>query len=320
MSTLLSAAVRDALVATVRGRVRFDEPLRRHLSFKVGGPADAFVEPSDDADLLAAATFASTHALPLVILGGGTNLVASDLGVRGLVLNLEVGFSEARVERDVFGPGEHRLVVGGGLGTFRLLKLCKTERLEGMEYLAGVPGTMGGAVRMNAGTFAGEIVTNCESVTRLMWQPEVQLVTVPAAAMGFAYRHSNLGPRDIVVRAAFRVRTAANDAFAERIDDIIRRRKATQPVELPNAGSIFKNPPGDYAGRLIEAAGLKGTRRGGAEISPKHANFIVNVGDATAQDIVDLAESVRAVVRAQFGVDLEWEVKRVGEWPEVHAS
>lgn len=306
--------IRQQLIESTRGTLRFDEPLSRYTSFKVGGPADVIVQPVDEDDLLNTMRLCYSGQIPFVILGGGTNVLYSDSGVRGLVIHLRKGFNAITLEPDVFGSGSHRLIVGGGTGTFKLLKRCKDQHLQGMEYLAGVPGTMGGAVRMNAGTFAGEIVTNCEWVRKLTWVPEPRVITVPASEMGFTYRQSNLQVNEIVTQAAFRVQQSDDGKFIDDIKDIITRRKATQPVHLPNAGSIFKNPPGDYAGRLIEAAGLKGERIGAAEVSPMHANFIVNLGGATATDVKLLADKVQKVVQDQFQVTLEWEVKLLGDW------
>ena len=306
--------MRQQLADTTRGTLRFDEPLSRHTSFKVGGPADVMIQPQDDNDLLNTMQICHSNKIPFVILGGGTNVLYSDSGVRGVVIHLRRGFDAITVEPDVFGPGNHRLIVGGGTGTFQLLKRCKDNHLQGMEYLAGVPGTMGGAIRMNAGTFAGEIVNNCEWVRKLTWSPGPVIVTVPGSEMGFEYRQSNLAANEIVTQAAFRVQQSDDGKFIDDIKHIIKRRKSTQPVHLPNAGSIFKNPPGDYAGRLIEAAGLKGERIGDAEVSPMHANFIVNLGSASAADVKMLADRVQAVVEKQFQVRLEWEVKLLGDW------
>jgi UDP-N-acetylmuramate dehydrogenase len=306
--------IRQRVTKEVDGRIRFDEPMKRHTSFKVGGPADVLVEPEGENALVRLLAICQEHEQPITILGGGTNVLYSDKGVRGVVLSLRHGFTEITVEVDAFSAGCHRLIVGAGVGTFKLLKYCRDHYLQGMEYLAGVPGTLGGAVRMNAGTYAGEIVDNCEWVRKVTWDPEPDLVTVTSDEMGFAYRQSNLGPREIVVRASFRVNQADDHEFMAHIDSILERRKATQPVHLPNAGSIFKNPKDDYAGRLIEQAGLKGYSQGGAQVSPMHANFIVNTGGATASDVRDVAEHVRRVVLEQLGVDLEWEVKLMGEW------
>jgi UDP-N-acetylmuramate dehydrogenase len=306
--------MREQVTKEVKGRIRFDEPMHRHTSFSVGGPADILAEPGDEQSLLHLIDICRHHSQPITILGGGTNVLYSDKGVRGVVLSLRRGFGFIELQENAHGKGEHRLVVGGGLGTFKLLKHCRNELLQGMEYLAGVPGTMGGAVRMNAGTYAGEIVNNCEWVRVVTWGDHSQLVTVPADEMGFEYRHSGLGARDIVVSAAFKVNSAPDLSFMADIDGILERRKATQPVHLPNAGSIFKNPPGDYAGRLIEAAGLKGYSHGGAQVSPMHANFIVNTGDATASEVRAVAEHVQKVVKEHSGVALEWEVKLMGDW------
>ncbi|HIN86883.1 MAG TPA: UDP-N-acetylmuramate dehydrogenase [Myxococcales bacterium] len=308
--------MRREVVQQVQGRIRFDEPMNRHTSFKVGGPADILAEPADEKSLLELLRISDFHNQPITILGGGTNVLYSDKGVRGVVLSLRKGFAAIELEENAYGSGIHRLVVGGGLGTFKLLKFCRENLLQGMEYLAGVPGTMGGAVRMNAGTYAGEIVNNCQWVRKVTWGAVGQIVKVSASEMGFEYRHSNLAPREIVISAAFKVCSAADDSFLADLDGILERRKATQPVHLPNAGSIFKNPPGDYAGRLIEAAGLKGFSQGGAQVSPMHANFIVNTGNATASDVRAVAEHVRKVVKDQSGIELEWEVKLMGDWGE----
>ena len=309
----MNATTRQQL-GDLRGRVRFDEPLSRHTTFRVGGPADALVEPADEADLLRALAIAHGAGAPVTVLGEGSNVLVSDLGVRGVVLRLRAGFDEIAVTRDAFGPGAHRLDAGGGVAIFRLLKECRDRRLSGLELLAGVPGTVGGAVRMNAGTYLGETRDACVEIVKVATGAAPVPVTVSAAALGFRYRHTNLGPGDIVLRASFKVRDADSELYA-KIDALLERRKQTQPLSLPNAGSFFRNPPGDKAGRLIEAAGLKGARIGGAEVSTLHANFLVNAGGATASDLRALGEHVQAVVQRRFGVTLEWEVKLMGEWP-----
>ena len=281
-----------------------NEPMARHTSLRVGGPADYFVRVGSEDDMRGAIAVARQHELPVFVLGAGTNLLVADRGIRGVVL--ENVWSEAALD----GP-----VVEASSGTplAHVAAVAARNGVEGLEWMATVPGTVGGAVHGNAGAFGAE--TSDVLVDAELMDLNGDAWTATRAELGFAYRTSALqGTPVVVVRARFRGTPGDRASAVRRIKEMANERAAKQPLAQPNTGSIFRNPPGDFAGRLIEAAGLKGHRIGGAVVSEKHANFIVNAGDATAQDIWDLMQVCQREVKARFGVDLVPEVERVGEW------
>jgi UDP-N-acetylmuramate dehydrogenase len=280
--------------------------------WRLGGPAGAFAVVDTPAQLAAALAPG-----PAFVLGNGSNLLVSDRGVSGLVLRLGAGFRATAIEGP---PGARVAVVGGGLPNAVLLQRLSRLGLGGLGALAGVPGTVGGAIRMNAGTALGEIGPRVRWVDLAL--PGGETARLPGEALGFAYRHATLPPGALVTAAALAVDDApdAVAAEAEAMAHHLARRRATQPLDQPSCGSVFKNPPGDHAGRLIESVGLKGHAVGGARISPLHANFIVNTGGATAADVLALIRLARGRVHAAAGVVLAPEVHAVGEfgpgeWP-----
>lgn len=309
-----TAADCAALRAAVRGVVRCDEPLAPHTSWRVGGPADLWVEPEDLDDLRDVMAALRAAGLPWMVLGKGSNVLVSDEGVRGVVISLEQGLREVGHEVDALGPGVHRLVAGGGAPITGVLHYAVRYQLQGLELWTGIPGTVGGAVVMNAGTHLGETKDALLEATVL--RSDGVFDVRPVAELGMSYRHAEIRGDEIVVSAAFRVRTATDASFAQVIQDTKARRRATQPVTLPTGGSTFANPPGDSAWRLIDAAGLRGRTLGDARISELHPNFIVNGGDATAADIDGLIRLCQAEVEARFGVRLRLEVRRVGVWED----
>jgi UDP-N-acetylmuramate dehydrogenase len=284
-----------------------DAPLARRVWWRVGGPADALIEARSTADVAAAAAVAAAHGLPLHVLGNGSNLLVSDDGVAGLVLHLGA-LDHARLDADQL------LSVGAGLRDAVLLARAAKHGWAGLDALAGIPGTVGGAVRMNAGSSLGELGDTLVDVDVVL--PGGAAATLPAAALDLGYRRCQLPPGAVVTAARLRLADPATfDAGQERVRAFLALRKATQPLDLPSCGSTFRNPPGDYAGRLIEAAGLKGFTVGGAQVSPKHANFVVNLGDATAADIAAVIRRARDVVADRFGVTLRPEVEALGRGP-----
>ena len=299
---------RDALRATFGDRVQFDAPLAPYTWWKVGGPADALVEAHTADELAEILRRVFTRRLPMFALGAGSNLLVGDGGIRGIVIRLAGAFTALEVS----AAGESVIARGGGAAS--LPTLCtRVANLGGVgvDGLAGVPATLGGALRMNAGTdtevgdFAREVVVQTPA------RPEPHAIDV-----AYQYRRTTI-PRDAVVtRAELAFATAEVRPIRERLQARLVRRKATQPVAMPNAGSCFRNPPGDHAARLIEALGAKGWREGGAEVSPVHANFIVNTGGATAQNVATLLARVRRAVVDQFAVDLHLEVHLVGEFTD----
>jgi UDP-N-acetylmuramate dehydrogenase len=292
----------EAAVAGLRGEVKFAVPLREYTSFRIGGPADVLVMPVDVADVAQLVRQAKARGLPLVVLGG-TNVLIRDGGIRGIVVSLAK--MTAIVEE-----ADHVLYAEGGVGMPMLLKHAASRGLSGLEWAAGIPGTVAGCVVMNAGTRLGEM-KDCLKGVQLV-DSAGRIVEVPASAIRFGYRQAELPP-GIVVGVRVKLKPAPKDWIQATVKEYLHYRKTTQPLILPNAGCVFKNPPRDTAGRLIEAVGLKGARIGDAQVSPLHANFIVNLGQATAADVIALIRKVRQTVEERTGERLELEVKIVGE-------
>ncbi len=293
----------------LKGQVLLAEPLRRYTSMGVGGPAQALVFPSDTDDLTRLLQFAREQAVPFFILGAGSNLLVRDGGFNGLVINLCLGFKQI----------SHRsrlLCAQAGVLISKLLAYAQTNQLAGMEFLAGVPGTVGGAVVMNAGAAGKEIGELVRSVSLL--RPEGNQLRLQREQIEFGYRTTSLASQGIVLEAEFELLEAASETIENKVQQVLAQRKQTQPPD-PSAGSIFKNPPGDYAGRLIEGVGLKGFSLGNAQVSERHANFILNKGGASAQDIESLIQLIQKKVLAQKGIRLEPEVKIVGQAKEASA-
>ena len=290
------------VLSGVRGAVTFDAPLAELTSLRIGGPADALVVPEDVPDVCRIVRQASTARLPLMVLGG-TNLLVKDGGVRGLVLSLSKLAAVTREdERIVFAEAGVRLPT--------LLGYAVSQSLSGLEWAVGIPGTLGGAVVMNAGTKLGSMQSCVDAVQ--MVTPEGHVRTYAAADLAFSYRRVDL-PEGVVVGARLRLTPASQKHLEASTKAYLQYRKHSQPLSQPNAGSVFKNPPGTTAGRVIEEAGLKGYRVGDAQVSAKHANFIVNLGRARATDVLLLIKKIQQDVFHRTGVTLELEWKVVGE-------
>ena len=285
------------------GEARFDEPMARHTTLRIGGPVDAWVEPSTIAAVQRIRALCAAQRWPCRAVGAGSNLLVRDGGIRGVLVSTE------RLRALAF-DGE-RVRVGAGVATGKLLSEATRRSLGGVEFLGGVPGSVGGGLIMNAGTYLGEfkdVTTRVRSVDE-----RGAIVERDPAACGFVYRGSAIPAGEVVVEGELLLRPRERVAIEADVRSLRERRRAREPHGVANAGSIFKNPEGDYAGRLIEACGLKGRRAGEAEVSPAHANWIVNLGRARAADVLALIDVCRAAVREQFGRDLELEVKVVGE-------
>ncbi|MFO7564752.1 MAG: UDP-N-acetylmuramate dehydrogenase [Enhygromyxa sp.] len=299
----------DALAGQLDLRV--DEPMARHTTLRLGGPADLWARPADIPSLAALLERCHHREVPVHFVGSGTNLLVRDGGLRGVVINL------GRVNR-VWRPDPDRrptiVDVEAGASTGRLLAQASAWELGGVEFLGGVPGSVGGGLIMNAGTYLGEFTDVVTEVRSLDLRGALR--TRSHAECGFRYRASDLPADEIVVGARLALRPRPRAEIEAEVAALRQRRREREPAKVPNNGSTFKNPPGDHAGRLIEAAGLKGTRRGGAVVSPKHANWLV-VDRAvdppcTAADLLALIDHVRAEVERVHGVRLETEVKIVG--------
>jgi UDP-N-acetylmuramate dehydrogenase len=299
----VTASVAERARARLRGRVLEETPLAPYTSFRIGGPAALLVVPADRDDLKAALAFAASEALPVYILGGGSNTLVRDGGFRGMAIHLAAFQSLERRASAVSA--------GAGVRISRLLAFCCRQGLSGLEILSGVPGTVGGAVWGNAGAWGGATADPLAAVDIVT--PSGMDRELPRAAIPFRYRAAGLPAGSVVVRATFDLAQGDPGVIRRRISGFLLRRNAAQPVEYRSAGSIFKNPPGDFAGRLVESVGLKGTRIGNATISPKHGNYIVNLGGARAADVLALVELAQERVRAATGIRLELEIKVVGE-------
>jgi len=305
---VLASEDRTRLVEILGDGVRFDEPLAPHTSWKIGGPADAFATVSREADMAAIMRLAFARKLPWFVLGSGSNLLVGDGGIRGIVLRLAGTYAAIDVERD---GATVVATAGASAGLPALVAQAASRGAAGIDALAGIPGSVGGALRMNAGTDReiGEFVR--EVFVQTPARPEAHPVTPQ-----YFYRHTTLAGDAIVARVTLEFAAAEPAVVREALQRRLVRRKATQPLQFPNAGSCFRNPPGDIAGRLIEAAGAKGWREGGAEVSEMHANFILNRAGATACDVAALLARVRRAVAERFGVELEPEVHFVGVFLE----
>ena len=280
------------------------EPMSRHTSLHIGGPADYFVRVRSEDDLVGAVRVAREAELPTFILGGGTNLLVADAGIRGVVL--ENAFSDVSVRGTM-------LDAASGTPLASVAAAAARNGIIGLEWMATVPGTVGGAVHGNAGAFGSDTASALIDVRLLDLNGD--LWNMRAEELGYSYRTSTLQKTPaICVRARFQGEPGDRPTAVQRIKEMANERIAKQPLAQPNTGSIFRNPPGDHAGRLIEASGLKGTRIGDAMVSEKHANFIVNAGNATATDVRALMRRCQAEVKARFDVDLVPEVELVGEW------
>jgi UDP-N-acetylmuramate dehydrogenase len=291
-------------------RVLLDEPMNSHTTYRVGGSTQAFIKVTELSALETSVTYLAEQKVPFAVVGKGSNVLFSDAAYAGAVIQLSRGFDaiELREEDDGFV-----LRVGASLSITKLIRYLKDQELAGLECLGGIPGTVGGAVKMNAGTVMGEVK---DSLLRVrIVQPNTPAYWIDAPALELGYRHSVLPANSVVIAAEFTCRRADAETF-ERLEQVLSYRKKTQPLRMPSCGSVFANPPGDHAGRLIEACGLKGERVGGAQISEKHANWIVNVGQATASDVHSLMQLCVRTVQQQFGVNLRHEVQYLGDWTQ----
>jgi UDP-N-acetylmuramate dehydrogenase len=298
-------ALEGELRAKFGTRIRAAMPLAELTSFRIGGPADLFVAVEDESELMHAKAAAYRASVPCFCLGAGTNLLVSDRGMRGLVVRLGDGFGKIKIDGT-------KVVAGAGAAFGTLVQTVVERGLEGLEFGEGIPGSVGGGLVMNAGAFGGEIakvVTLVHGVTEAG-----EAIALTKDDVKFAYRRTQLPNHFVITRVDFELARGDRDQLTTRVAELKSKRAARQPRGVPNAGSIFKNPPGNFAGKLLEGAGLKGTRLGGAAFSDQHANFIVNLGGAQAAEVRALIEMARNKVKEQSGVWLEPEVRLVGDW------
>lgn len=298
-------ALQDIFAGCTQRPLLLAEPMTKHTSFHIGGPAELMAQPQSEAELQSLLLKAAEAAVPVTLVGNGSNLLVRDKGIRGLVIKLGSMLRDIKVSGNV-------LTFGSGVSLAQASKKAAELGLSGMEFAVGIPGSIGGAVYMNAGAYDGDMSKVVKSVRVMDAAGEVSELS--AGELDFGYRHSALqGSGKIVTSVTVELAAGDKQAIAEKMADFSNRRITKQPLELPSAGSMFKRPPGYFAGTLIDQTGLKGYTVGGAQVSTKHAGFVVNIGGATAADVLQLISDVQAKVFAAHGVHLEPEVLVLGE-------
>lgn len=283
---------------------KVNEPMKNHTTFQIGGPADVFVEANGEAVLFKIVSFCKENGVPFFILGKGSNLLVSDKGIRGAVLHLGTGFDKIAVEGD-------KLICQAGATVTQAANTALRHGLSGLEFAYGIPGSIGGGVYMNAGAYGSEFKDVFFSSRHLDETGEIGELSGEDA--GFSYRHSPYSGRNCcILSATLQLFPGDSSSIREKMEDYLDRRVCKQPLDYPSAGSTFKRPEGFYAAALIEECGLKGCSVGGAMVSEKHSGFVVNMGDATAQDVLALTEHIKTTVLEKKGVSLQMEVKKIG--------
>ncbi len=286
--------------------IKIEEPMKNHTTFRVGGPAEYFVEVNSKESLVNTIQLCKEYGANYHIIGNGSNLLVSDAGIRGVVIQVYKQLNEIEVK-------DKTMVVQAGALLNKVARTAQNHELTGMEFAAGIPGTIGGAVAMNAGAYGGEMKDIVERVTVVTIEGELK--TYEKQDLEFGYRHSIISERgDIVVEVELQLQQGDAEEMKRITEELKHKRVSKQPLEFPSAGSTFKRPEGHFAGKLIEDAGLRGYAVGGAQVSEKHCGFVINRGDATASDIVRLIEDVQAKVKQLYDVELELEVRKIGDF------
>jgi UDP-N-acetylmuramate dehydrogenase len=296
--------LKQEIQQSIGGRILFDVPMGGHTSLKIGGPADALAFPQDAEDLESLMKTARQRGIPHLVAGQGTNLLVLDRGIRGLVVNLSAGFRHISV-------GGTRVCAGAGTPLNEMIGFAMEKGLSGLTPLWGIPGTVGGGLAMNAGAWGVEIEERVESVAVMNGNGRIR--KTPREDLLFSYRTLDMSGGGIIVEAVFLMEQKEKEKIRQEMARYQKKRRENQPLQCPSAGSIFKNPPGASAGKIVEELGLKGKRIGGAEISKMHGNFIVNTGHARAMDVLDLIQLVQDRAFQEKGIVLELELKIVGE-------
>ncbi|MDI3533836.1 MAG: UDP-N-acetylmuramate dehydrogenase [Thermosediminibacterales bacterium] len=288
-------------------RVLLDEPMKDHTSFRIGGPADILVIPKNLEELKHALNVCRRIELIPYVIGNGSNLLVLDKGIRGVVIKIASNFSSIKIFDD-------KIRAHAGVLLAAISKKAMEANLSGMEFAGGIPGSLGGAIYMNAGAYGGEMKDVVEEVKVMDYSGNIKVLS--KKEMNFGYRHSRIQEEDflIILEALLKLQKGDYNTIKQRMDELAQRRKLKQPLCLPSAGSTFKRPDGFYAGKLIEELGLKGYRVGDAQVSELHAGFIVNVGNATAKDVLELIKQIQQKAKERYNVDLEPEVKILGEY------
>lgn len=286
------------------GKILINEPMMKHTTWRIGGPADLLVIPEKINEVQGIVRYAWEEKIPLTVIGNGSNLLVSENGIRGITLKIGPRLGEYSIDG-------FTIKAEAGLPLARLVHIASEAGISGFEFAVGIPASIGGAAVMNAGAHGGAMDQIIREIKVINLAGEI--VILSKEEIGFGYRKSNLqNSQDIVVEITYQGRAGDRDEILARAQELLQKRKGMQPLQYPNAGSVFKNPPGEAAGRLIELSGCKGMKVGGAEISHQHANFIINTGHATAQDVLNLIEEVSEAVSNKFGINLETEIKVIG--------
>jgi UDP-N-acetylmuramate dehydrogenase len=292
--------------------IKIGAPLARYTSMKIGGPADYFIEAENDAAMVRLLQILHRHGERFCLLGNGSNVLISDHGVRGAVIHLAGEFKKAQWHE---AGATAQVKVGAAFQVTQLVRDAARRGYAGLEFAEGIPGSVGGALYMNAGAYGSEFEKVVDQVDGMTAQGE--RLHLSRAQMTFSYRDSHLPVGTVITQVRMNLRKEESTQVSSKVRDLTGKRKSSQPSGFPNSGSMFRNPPGDFAGRLIEAAGLKGKRIGQAQISDRHANFIVNHGGARADDVRHLMALAQSEVRGRFGIELVPEVKFLGEWDAI---
>ncbi|MBQ7687698.1 MAG: UDP-N-acetylmuramate dehydrogenase [Clostridia bacterium] len=299
----MDCALFEAFAKTLEAEVLTEEPLKNHCSFKIGGPAERLVIPKKESAVIQTVQFARENNVPLTVLGNGSNVLIRDEGLRGIVLKLAGGLCS------LAHTGDGTISAGAGLSLKKLCMFAEERSLTGLEFAYGIPGSVGGAVYMNAGAYGGEI-KNVLAGVRTVSLTDGSVREYPAGQLSLSYRHTPfMETKEIITAAHFRLTPGDKDAITQQMRTLLAKRKASQPLEYPSAGSTFKRPQVGYAAAMIEQCGLKGLRVGGAEVSRKHAGFVLNTDNASFEDVRKLMEQIQSRVFAETGVMLEPEVE-----------
>lgn len=297
--------IKADLERLINGRIILNEPMAHHTTWRVGGMADVMVIPQNEEDIRAVVKYSREKDIPLYTMGNGSNLLVLDKGIRGIVLKINKVIDKIEVKNDI-------IIAGSGAMLPKVARLAISGGLKGLEFATGIPATVGGAVTMNAGAHGqsiGEVIREVKVINN-QGEPE----TIPSEDLAFQYRSSGIRKKEyLITEVVFKMQPGDCQELAEKAATYLERRRAAQPLNMPNAGSVFKNPSGSSAGKLIDEAGYKGMTVGKAMVSDKHANFIVNLGGAKARDIIQLIDNLRQGIKSKFNIDLELEIQVVGE-------
>ena len=288
-----------------QGTVLIDEPMKKHTTFKIGGPVDILAVPGSLDEILEVVKVCKSQKVDFRIIGNGSNLLVSDKGIRGIIIKIADNLKNIDTSED-------KMIVQAGALLSTISKAALKNSLAGFEFAGGIPGTIGGAVTMNAGAYGGEMKNVVQRVKCI--DRDGKIINLSNEEMNFGYRHSRVEEENLIVlEVELKLEKANYDDIKLQVDDLNKKRTTKQPLSLPSSGSTFKRPEGYFAAKLIEDAGLKGYKCGGAQVSEKHAGFIVNIGEATSEDVLNLINLVKSTVLDKFAVELETEVKIIGE-------